>query len=193
MSRRRGKFAALLAEGCFLSVAIACALLFVAVRLRANTAQQGAAKVAAPTKASQDEEVRNHVIGRLEIPALSLSVPVMENYDPSSLLAGVGHIKGTAQPGGLGNMGLAGHRDTYFRPLERISRNMEIRVVDSDGLFRYAVDDTEVVTPDKVEVLDIRKKPELTLITCFPFHFIGAAPKRFIVHAHLVSLSAEAS
>lgn len=84
-------------------------------------------------------------------------------------------------------MGLAGHRDTYFRPLRRIAAKMEIQVVDQIGTYHYEVDSTEVVTPEQVEVLEIRQRPELTLITCYPFDFVGAAPKRFIVHAHLLS------
>ena len=133
------------------------------------------------------------VIARLEIPRLGLAVPVMADYDPNSLLRGVGHIHGTAMPGGLGTMGLAGHRDTYFRPLRRIAPKMDIRVVDATGMYHYQVDSTEVVTPEQVEVLDIRMRPELTLITCYPFDFIGAAPKRFIVHAHLISVSPDAT
>lgn len=127
------------------------------------------------------------VIGRLQIPDIALSVPMMAGYDPDSLLRGVGHIQGTAMPGGLGTMGLAGHRDTYFRPLRRIAAKMEIQVVDQIGTYHYEVDSTEVVTPEQVEVLEIRQRPELTLITCYPFDFVGAAPKRFIVHAHLLS------
>lgn len=132
------------------------------------------------------------VIGRLEIPQLSISVPVMADFNPNSLLRGVGHIQGTAMPGGLGTMGLAGHRDTYFRPLRRIEPKMDIRVADESGTYHYQVDSTEVVMPEQVEVLEIRSRPELTLITCFPFDYIGAAPKRFIVHAHLLSVSPDA-
>ncbi len=128
------------------------------------------------------------VIGRLEIPKLGLFVPVLENFDPDTLKRGVGHIPGTAMPGGLGNLGLAGHRDTYFRPLRNVRPGMEIDVVTAEGKYRYQIDSTEIVTPEQVDVLDIRSVPELTLITCYPFEFIGAAPKRFIVHAHLLSL-----
>jgi sortase A len=127
------------------------------------------------------------VIGRLEIPQIALSVPVMADYDPNSLLRGIGHIQGTAMPGGLGTMGLAGHRDTYFRALQRVALKMDIRVADETGTYHYQVDSTEVVTPEQVEVLEIRQRPELTLITCYPFYYVGAAPKRFIVHAHLLS------
>jgi sortase A len=131
------------------------------------------------------------VIGRIEIPQLERSVPMMAGYDSSSLLRGVGHIPGTAMPGGLGTLGLAGHRDTYFRPLRRISPNMEIRVIGKTGTYHYVVDSTEIVTPGRVEVLDIQARPTMTLITCYPFDYIGTAPKRFIVHAHLVSAAAD--
>jgi len=127
------------------------------------------------------------VIGRLEIPALALSVPILSNYEATSLLKGIGQIPGTAMPGGLGTLGLAGHRDTYFRPLARIKPRMDIRVIDQSGTYHYSVDSTEIVKPEEVEVLDIRSRPELTLITCYPFYYVGAAPLRFIVHAHLLS------
>ena len=114
-------------------------------------------------------------------------MPILADYQTESLLRGVGHIPGTAMPGGLGTMGLAGHRDTYFRPLRKIKVNMDIRVSDSSGTYHYEVDSTEVVRPEDVQVLDIGARPELTLVTCYPFTFIGAAPERFIVHAHLLS------
>ena len=126
-------------------------------------------------------------MGRLEIPAIALSVPILSDYETESLLKGVGHIPGTAMPGGLGTLGLAGHRDTYFRPLAGIKPKMDIRVVDHDGVYHYAVDSTEIVKPEDVGVLDIQSRPELTLVTCYPFHYVGAAPLRFIVHAHLLS------
>lgn len=131
------------------------------------------------------------VIGRLEIAQLGLSVPVLEDYDPATLVRGVGHVRGTAVPGGLGNLVLAGHRDTFFRPLRGIHRGMAIEVADAGGRWRYNVDSTEIVSPDQVRVLDVGSRPELTLITCYPFDFIGAAPMRFIVHAHLVSADRE--
>ena len=127
------------------------------------------------------------IIGRLEIRELKLSVPIFSNYEPDSLRKGVGYIPGTARPGGLGTLGLAGHRDTYFKPLRAIRPNMDIRVADKTGVYHYEVDTIEIVTPDQVRVLDVESHPELTLITCYPFHYIGAAPKRFIVHAHLLS------
>lgn len=131
------------------------------------------------------------VIGRLDVPALGLHVPILNDYDPDSLRRGVGRMKGTAVPGGLGNLVLAGHRDTYFRPLRRVRSGMVMKVVTPGQTFDYVVDSTSIVTPDDVDVLDIGDRPEMTLITCYPFDFIGAAPKRFIVRAHLVSLAGE--
>jgi sortase A len=129
------------------------------------------------------------LIGRIDIPALHLSVAVLEDDQSKSLLRGLGHIPGTAELGGLGTVGLAGHRDTFLRPLRRIAPGMEIRAISSAGTYHYIVDSTEIVTPDAVDVLDIRSRPELTLITCYPFNYIGHAPRRFVAHAHLVSLS----
>ena len=153
-------------------------------RLADQTAQPSRARAAPPVTHWAED-----VIGRIEIPALALSAPITANYDGGSLHRGVGHIPGTAMPGGLGTMGLAGHRDSFFRPLRRIAVKMEVRLTDKSGTYHYVVDSTEVVSPDKVGVLDIVTRPELTLITCFPFDYVGAAPERFIVHAHLLSAS----
>jgi sortase A len=140
-------------------------------------------------RVTQNDASLEGVIGRIEIPALALSAPITSDYDVNSLRLGVGHIPGTAVPGGLGTVGLAGHRDSFFRPLRKVTAKMEILLVDKSGTYHYVVDSTEIVSPDKVEVLDIVARPELTLITCFPFDYVGAAPKRFIVHAHLLSAS----
>jgi sortase A len=129
------------------------------------------------------------VIGRIEIPQISLSVPMTAGITTEGLLRGAGHVPGTAFPGGLGTMGIAGHRDTFFRPLRYIQRGMKIRVSDKSGAYDYQVDSTEVVSPERVEVLNIGSRPELALVTCYPFHYIGAAPRRFIVHAHLLSVA----
>lgn len=153
------------------------------------------------SEASKDSILRNSfrhgaatgdVIGRLEIPDIDLLVPVLAGDETESLRRGVFHIKGTATLGGLGTVGLAGHRDTYFRPLRKVAAHMTIQAMDESGVYHYEVDSTEVVTPDRVDVLSIQDRPELTLITCFPFDFVGAAPKRFIVHAHLLSAAPDA-
>ena len=177
---------------------LGCALACCITGVQAAGARRSAAAIQAASKAGardpqaatspsldQDPE---EVIGRMDIPRLDLTVPILADDDPDSLRRGIGHIKGTAFPGGLGTVGLAGHRDTFLRPMRRVAPGMEIRLVDSEGTFVYQVDRTEVVMPEQVEVLDIRDRPELTVVTCYPFNFVGAAPKRFIVHAHLLSL-----
>jgi sortase A len=133
------------------------------------------------------------LIGRVEIPKLQLSVPVLEDDESVSLLRGLGHIRGTANLGGLGTVGLAGHRDTFLRSLRGIANGMEILASDTSGTYHYVVDSTEIVVPEQVSVLDTQSRPALTMITCYPFDYVGHAPKRFIVHAHLVSVSPDAS
>jgi sortase A len=162
--------------------------LVVGVQVRGS--QNIAAGIGRPQPDTRDDaSAASGVIGRIEIPALSLSAPITSDFDVNSLRVGVGHIPGTAVPGGLGTVGLAGHRDSFFRPLRKIAPKMEVRLVDKSGTYHYIVDSTEIVSPDRVEVLDIVARPELTLITCFPFDYVGAAPRRFIVHAHLLSAS----
>ena len=144
---------------------------------------------AAAAHADQKQSLSDPVMGNIAVPALDLSAPITSDIDAGSLRAGVGHIRGTAMPGGLGTVGLAGHRDSFFRPLRRIKPGMDIQLTGATGTYHYLVDSTEIVTPDKVHVLDIVQRPALTLITCFPFDYIGAAPRRFIVHAHLLSVA----
>jgi sortase A len=158
------------------------------VHVQAGAGRTLAAQIGeAPTGDRQPPSAVGPVLGSIEIPALALSAPIATDIDPGSLRLGVGHIRGTAVPGGLGTVGLAGHRDSFFRPLRRISPGMDIKLTGATGTYHYLVDSTEIVTPDKVHVLDTVQRPALTLITCFPFDYIGAAPRRFIVHAHLLS------
>ena len=167
----------------------ACGLLYLGfVYLQAHAYETRSLQLAPPHTASPPS-----ILGRIEIPELALSAPILPAYDPDSLRNGVGHIPNTALPGGLGTVGLAGHRDTFFRPLRTLSPHAEIRLVVPGGVYRYAVDSTEIVTPDRVDILAIGLRPELILITCFPFDYIGAAPKRFIVHAHLLSASPDSA
>jgi LPXTG-site transpeptidase (sortase) family protein len=105
--------------------------------------------------------------------------------DARTLRLAVGYIPGTGLPGARGNFGLAGHRDTFFRKLRDINPDDEIRIVTTDGVFHYHVQRTSIVMPQDVGVLDPTDYPALTLVTCYPFNYIGSAPKRFIVRAAL--------
>jgi sortase A len=123
------------------------------------------------------------VFGKLTIPRLRLSAIVLEGSGNSELMRGPGHITGTSLPGDGGNVGLAGHRDTFFRPLRFIRSGDEINLTSKDEEYRYQVVSTEIVNPGDVRVLYPTGQETLTLVTCYPFDFVGAAPQRFIVRA----------
>ena len=123
------------------------------------------------------------LIGRLEIPRLDLSAVVIEGDDSKTLRHAVGHISGTPLPGQIGNVALTGHRDTFFRPLRNIRPNDIIVLTTLQGEYHYRVVSTRVVSPDNIAVLNASGGETLTLITCYPFYFVGSAPKRFIVRA----------
>jgi sortase A len=123
----------------------------------------------------------------LKIPAISLEVPVLEGTDDLTLNRGVGHIEGTAVPGADGNVGIAGHRDGFFRGLKDIHQGDVLDLVTHKGSDRYLVDEISIVAPEDVSVLQARPKPSLTLVTCYPFYFVGSAPQRFIVQASIAT------
>jgi sortase A len=111
-------------------------------------------------------------------------VAILEGTKSRTLRLGVGHIKGTAFPGEPGNIGIAGHRDTFFRGLRDIRSSDEIQIQTANGLSRYEVDWVRIVAPETIGVLAPSPESAITLVTCYPFHYIGAAPERFVVHAH---------
>jgi len=122
-------------------------------------------------------------LGVLQISALKLQVPVLEGTDDLMLDRAVGHIVGTPLPGEVGNIGIAGHRDGFFRVLKDLQAGATIDLYGHDGTARYVVDDFEIVSPTDVSVLAPRAKSSLTLVTCYPFYYVGPAPQRYIVHA----------
>jgi len=126
------------------------------------------------------------LVGRIEIRRLSLSALAREGVDTRTLRGSVGHVPGSALPGEAGNSAFAAHRDTFFRPLKGVQKGDEIAVTTKDGEFRYVVSATRVVEPSDVSVLRASNEPTLTLVTCYPFDFVGSAPSRFIVSARLV-------
>lgn len=133
--------------------------------------------------------VSGDLIGRLEIPRLRLSAVVIEGTDNTTLRRSVGHIPGTALPGQSGNVGISGHRDTFFRPLRDIRRNDIITVTTPLGEYYYRVVSTKIVSPRNMAVLEPGETEILTLVTCYPFYFIGSAPDRFIVRAERIHTS----
>jgi sortase A len=131
------------------------------------------------------------LVGRIEIPRLKFSAVIFEGIDDATLDRGVGHLAGTATPGERGNLVLAGHRDTFFRPLKKIREGDEINVTGPDGVSRYRVELTQIVAPEATEVLRSTGGSTLTLITCYPFRYIGNAPDRFIVRGQKVDKEVE--
>lgn len=136
-----------------------------------------------PASPAPPHVAERSVIGRVEIPRLSLSEMIREGADSGTLSLAVGHIPSTSLPGQPGNVALAAHRDTYFLPLEHIRNGDRIQIETRQGRFEYVVESTQVVMPRDVWVLKATDHRTLTLVTCFPFRYIGAAPKRFIVRA----------
>jgi sortase A len=125
------------------------------------------------------------LIGRLEAPSVKMSTVVLEGSDDGTLSRGAGHIEDTPFPGQTGNIGIAGHRDTVFRPLRNIKVGDAMELTTATTRYRYRISKTLIVGPDDVYVLDPTEEPTLTLVTCFPFDFVGHAPKRFIVQARM--------
>jgi sortase A len=123
--------------------------------------------------------------GVLEIPALKLTIPIFAGTSELVLNRGVGWIEGTAMPGEDGNVGLAGHRDGYFRGLKDLKLGDTIEVQSVDRTMRYRVSSLEIVEPTDVSVLDPTDVPSITLVTCYPFYYIGSAPQRYIVRGTL--------
>lgn len=133
--------------------------------------------------------VAGSAFGRLSIDRLHLEVAVIEGDSDADLRLGAGHVPYTALPGNSGNVGIAAHRDTFFRPLRNIQKGDIITLSTTEDTYRYQVDSTEIVTPDHSEVLRPTPQPSLTLVTCFPFFYVGSAPKRFIVRAHQLNMA----
>jgi sortase A len=130
-------------------------------------------------------------LGRLTSERIGLDVMIAEGVDDATLRRAAGHIPGTARLDSVGNVGLAAHRDTFFRPLREIRTGDALDVETLGGRYRYRVEWTAVVEPENVDSLAETDEPALTLVTCFPFHYVGRAPRRFIVRAVRVNNAAQ--
>jgi sortase A len=123
-------------------------------------------------------------LGRIEISRIGVGVVIVEGTDGRNLQRAVGHITGTALPGEQGNVAIAGHRDTFFRALRDIRQDDEVTLTTLNGSYRYHVDWMKVVAAEDTDVLNDSGESILTLVTCYPFYFVGPSPKRFVVRAH---------
>jgi sortase A len=126
-------------------------------------------------------------LGEIELTRVGVTAMILEGTDDRTLRRAVGHIPGTPKPGQSGNVGIAGHRDTFFRALRNVHEDDEITLMTLEGSYRYRVDGITVVGPEDTQVLDNSGGDLLTLVTCFPFNFVGSAPRRFIVRAQRIS------
>ncbi len=123
------------------------------------------------------------LLGVLQIPKIRLEVPLLDGTDALTLNHAVGRISGTARPGEPGNIGIAGHRDGFFRGLKDVRVGDTIKLQAAEGTNTYVVDEINIVNPADIAVLQPRPVSSLTLVTCYPFYFMGSAPQRYIVHA----------
>jgi sortase A len=123
------------------------------------------------------------VLGRIDIPRIGMSVAILQGTTARTLRLGVGHIAGTPLPGEGGNAGIAGHRDTFFRDLKDIRASDEIQIETVAGVSHYKVDWVQIVAPGDTGILAPSTDSSLTLVTCYPFYYVGPAPERFVVHA----------
>jgi len=135
------------------------------------------------TTPSPEGPLEGSVVAQRAIPRLGLESIVVEGVEARDLRLAPGHIPGTPLPGKAGNVAIAGHRDTFFRPLRLIRKNDVIQLTTLRGEDHYRVVSTEIVTPSNIQVLYPTGRDTLTLVTCYPFHYVGAAPNRFIVRA----------
>jgi sortase A len=144
-------------------------------------------------KRERPKVVRGEVVGRIEVPRINVSAVVREGDDDKTLKRAAGHIPYTPLPGDQGNVGVAAHRDTFFRNLKGVRKGDLIRMVTTWGTYEYKVASLKIVRPENVEVLDQTAESVITLVTCYPFNYVGSAPKRFIVRAIQTSPVIEAS
>ena len=177
---------ALLGVGCtalsYAGFTLACAHLYqkrVDATLNAGVWRDGKIALTANHLAPKPSEL----LGRIEVPRLGIKVPLLEGTSWRTLRLGAGHIAGTAVPGGPGNTGIAGHRDTFFHRLQEIRKGDVVILQTTTGITRYEVDWIQIVSPQDSAILSVSNAPTLTLITCYPFRYIGAAPERYVVHA----------
>ena len=155
-------------------------------RLETTVASGSVARVH-EAHATRREANISGLVGRLEIPRLGISTMITEGVNEQALDRGIGHVPDTAFPGERGNVGLAAHRDSYFRRLKDVDTGDHVRLRTPDGVTSYEVEWTEIVDPGRIDLLEDTADPALTLVTCYPFNWIGNAPKRFVVRCRPIA------
>jgi sortase A len=153
---------------------------------RALAAFQPDEKAPQPARPEIPAPEAGELIGRIEIPNIGVSAIIQEGVASRTLRRGAGRIPGTALPWEEGNVGIAAHRDRFFRGLKDIQKDDLVTLTTVHGTYQYRVESTEVVTPRDTHVLAETGDDTLTLVTCYPFYYVGSAPKRFIVRAQRI-------
>jgi sortase A len=156
----------------------------------ADDSRTQSSEEAAPQPPPPDKRppmARGSTVGRIEIPRIKVSALVREGSDDKTLKRAAGHVPYTSLPGEHGNVGIAAHRDTFFRNVRNIREGDIIRMKTTWGTYEYEVDSLKIVMPENVEVLNPTPAPSITLVTCYPFNYVGSAPKRFIVRARQIN------
>ncbi|MBP9826806.1 MAG: class D sortase [Thermoanaerobaculia bacterium] len=138
-----------------------------------------------PRAASRARELP--FVAQLEIPSIALSALVVDGVDAQTLRRAVGRIPASSRPGEPGDVALAGHRDTDFRGLGELDQGDPLILRTGEGEFRYEVESIRIVPPQRIDVLTPADHPTLTLVTCYPFHYVGPAPLRYVVRAREVA------
>lgn len=190
-----GRWLATALEWTLLGIGLGCLATYGYVTLEARRMQHAQVAGFERAVAARAEFVpaQGSLVGMLDVPRLRMSAPVVEGDDDAALQASAGHLPDTPLPWQPGNSAIAAHRDGLFRPLKDIKAGDDIRFRTTREELRYRVTATAIVQPDDLSVLAPRDRDVLTLITCYPFYFVGAAPQRFIVHAERVAADAPAA
>lgn len=178
-------------EQFFLACSLTCAFIFLSLLVEREWFQyryirdlsRVSVSEAAPSPSPASRSPRGNLLGKLDIPRLEISAAVLDGDDDVTLRRAVGHLPQSAYPGEEGRVVLAAHRDTFFRNLRWARVGDVVRMATPHGLREYAVETVLVVRPESTEVIAPTKRSMLTLVTCYPFDYVGAAPYRFIVHA----------
>jgi sortase A len=155
--------------------------------------QDDAAPSAQPNAEPQGSPERGEALAKLIIPRLDTELYVVEGDGARELRRGPGHLHGSALPGETGNCIIAGHRDTHFRVLKDLKKGDDIVLETRGGQYLYRVKNLKVISPKDLEPLQPTKDPQLNLITCYPFYYVGSAPKRFVVQAQLAGAVSSAT
>jgi len=174
---RRGIYLAVVSQSTFAEPLAADSLLPPKLNERQGDTEELAPATIAPANALKP------IVGRLNIPCLHLSVVVLEGDDGKTLRRAIGHVPGTAVPGHRGNAVLAGHRDTFLRNLRNVRKNDRIIFTTAGRRYEYSVRVIRIVEPEETNILAPSGEERLTLITCYPFQYVGSAPRRFVVQA----------